>query len=139
MKTLENLNLYPYAIEVELNGVTHNVLPTLDLCRSSFYIDIQSLIPQDVVPLSSELFSKNKCVIDEQGNLNLTEVDVVGIEACFYNSSATLNIIPMGHNDAVKLINFYQKMVGNKLVITLTPKQYLDLFTFDIAYEIVPK
>lgn len=132
MKTLENLNLYPYAIEVELNGVTHNVLPTLDLCRSSFYIDIKSLIPNDVIPLSSEVWSKNKCVIDEQGNLNY-------IEVCFYNSSATLNIIPMGHIDAVKLINFYQKMVDNKLVITLTPKQYLDLFTFDIAYEIVPK
>lgn len=140
MKTLENLNLYPYAIEVEVNGVTHNVLPVLGDYSSLFRIDIEALVPKDVVLISSEVCSKPKYIIDNQGNLEIINVDIissVGVSHGYVHSG--LNIYPMGAGKANEFIDFYQKMAGNKLVITLTPKQYLDLFTFDIAYEIVPK
>lgn len=122
MKTLENLNLYPYAIEMEVNGVTHNVLPVIGLVNASFTIDIQTLIPEGVVLLSTE----RGC-------------SLVGLDGSFFVGRQMLRFFPTDMNVAIELIDFYQKMVGNKLVITLTPKQYLDLFTFDIAYEIVPK
>jgi hypothetical protein len=122
MKTLENLNLYPYAIEMEVNGVTHNVLPVIGLVNASFTIDIQTLIPEGVVLLSNEV-----------------GCSLVGLDGSFFIGGQMLRFFPTDLNVAIKLIDFYQKMVGNKLVITLTPKQYLDLFTFDIAYEIVPK
>lgn len=122
MKTLENLNLYPYAIEMEVNGVTHNVLPVIGLVNASFTIDIQTLIPEGVVLLSNEV-----------------GCSLVGLDGSFFIGGQMLRFFPTDLNVAIKLIDFYQKMVGNKLVITLTPKQYLDLFTFDITYEIVPK
>lgn len=122
MKTLENLNLYPYAIEMEVNGVTHNVLPVIGLVNASFTIDIQTLIPEGVVLLSNEV-----------------GCSLVGLDGSFFIGGQMLRFFPTDLNVAIKLIDFYQKMVDNKLVITLTPKQYLDLFTFDIAYEIVPK
>lgn len=122
MKTLENLNLYPYAIEMEVNGVTHNVLPVIGLVNASFTIDIQTLIPEGVVLLSNEV-----------------GCSLVGLDGSFFIGGQMLRFFPTDLNVAIKLIDFYQKMVGNKLVVTLTPKQYLDLFTFDIAYEIVPK
>lgn len=122
MKTLENLNLYPYAIEMEVNGVTHNVLPVIGLVNASFTIDIQTLIPEGVVLLSNEV-----------------GCSLVGLDGSFFIGGQMLRFFPTDLNVAIKLIDFYQKMVGNKLVVTLTPKQYLDLFTFDITYEIVPK
>lgn len=133
MKTLENLNLYPYAIEMELNGVTHNVLPVIDVLNTSFTIDIQTLIPEGVVLLSTERSNS----LTDVGGVTYPEVDSIAVS--FFDGSRLLRFFPTNMCRADKLIDFYQKMVGNKLVVTLTPKQYLDLFTFDIAYEIVPK
>lgn len=129
MKTLENLNLDPYAIEVEINGVTHNVLPDICLNITYYNVDISGFVPTNLVlveniPYLNQIF-KNGVV--ELGSLHMGFMHTCD------------NTILRVYGETHKLIDFYQKMVGNKLVITLTPKQYLDLFTFDIAYEIVPK